>query len=337
MESNGGPPATLPSAERAAVPAAPGAALAAAADLKAEWLRGLKETTRKGYARDLDDFGRFAAARYPTSPAAALDWLLALPTADAHLVALAYRDDLVAPKPGYPNGLASATVARRLATLKSVAALANTIGRCAWVLRVKAPPPEPRHDRSGPDEAGLKKLARAARKAGQGAGAVRDRAILALLAGQGLRRAEVCGLDLADVDFGRRVARVLGKGKREKVDVELADDVVTALAEWCAVRGAHPGALFHGTDPKRKEWGVPLSGETVRRVVARIAKAAGLKGVRPHGLRHAFATLLDARGETLLDVMHELRQTKPETTARYIDKHNKRPGRLARKRPGIFG
>jgi integrase/recombinase XerD len=147
----------------------------------------------------------------------------------------------------------------------------------------------------------------------------------------------VSSLQLSDLDFARSSVRVLRKGHREKVALELPPEVSRELAEWVAARGPHEGALFHDTRVNRPGHRGPLSGETIRRVVAATARAAKLDGVRPHGLRHSFATIALRRGETIQDVMIDMGHLRPETTMKYHDAIKNRGGSVRKKAAKLLG
>ncbi len=124
----------------------------------------------------------------------------------------------------------------------------------------------------------------------------RDRAILELLYGCGLRVAELCGLDVDDVDLDRGRVRVLGKGGKER-ELPLGDQAADALEAYLReARGAMgmPGerALLFNRRAKR------LSTRDARSVVARYRHAIGAdRQMSPHTLRHSFAThLLEGSG-----------------------------------------
>jgi site-specific recombinase XerD len=125
----------------------------------------------------------------------------------------------------------------------------------------------------------------------------RDRAVLELLYGSGLRLSEALGLDLSDLDWSARTLRVLGKGDKERIVPLSAHAKVALLAMLRDRRGqAAHGAdepLFQGPGGRR------LSPRTVQRaVLAALAEVASQTGVSPHALRHSFAShLLDAGAE----------------------------------------
>ena len=132
----------------------------------------------------------------------------------------------------------------------------------------------------------------------------RDRALLELIYGLGLRLAEVVGLDLRQIDWPGERVRVLGKGNKERV-LPLIGKAAEAVADylrerlepghWLALRDGNltgevaRQSLFLGRGSRR------ISRRTVQsRVSFYAGKLAGLTGVSPHTLRHSFAThLLD--------------------------------------------
>ena len=175
-------------------------------DLVEAFLAGRKPTTLRAYGSDLDDFARFTGS---PSRQAAVDLLLDLGQGGANSAALAYRNDLLA------RELAPATVSRRLAALRSMVKLARTVGRVAWSLDVEAPKAEKYRDTRGPGSDGWRAMLSAAGRAGDTPKARRDRAILRLLHDRGLRRGEVVGLDLADLDLAGGTVEVMGKGRSQ--------------------------------------------------------------------------------------------------------------------------
>ena len=150
-------------------------------------------------------------------------------------------------------------------------------------------------------------------------GAARDRAILELAWGAGLRVSELHGLSTGDVDLQERLVRVLGKGAKERV-VPFSGGGARALSAWLAVRTQmrcegrvpDPDALF------RNRFGGRLSVRGLDRVVRGRARRAGLsRPVSPHQLRHSFAThLLDA-GADLRAIQELLGHGSLSTTQRY--------------------
>jgi integrase/recombinase XerC len=138
--------------------------------------------------------------------------------------------------------------------------------------------------------------------------------MLELLYGCGLRAQEVCSLDLADVDLERARLRVVGKGDRERW-TPLGDPALAALAGWLA-RG-RPALAPRDAALLLSLRGRRLSPSDVRRIVARLARLAGVHVASPHALRHAYATHLLEGGAGLREIQELLGHASPETTQVY--------------------
>jgi site-specific recombinase XerD len=185
-----------------------------------------------------------------------------------------------------------------------------------------APPPVPRL--SQPDAASLVERAgtRSVTRPGTvgEALALRDRALVELLYGTGLRRQEACDLALAGLDFEHEALRVVGKGARART-VPLTEPAVDALREWLA-RGR---PRLAGPDADGRVFltrsGRPMDGSAVYRVIAPLLRSMGRAG-GPHLLRHAAGTHLlegpGGRGGAHLRVVQEvLGHASLATTQRY--------------------
>jgi len=140
---------------------------------------------------------------------------------------------------------------------------------------------------------------------------IRDRAILELLYGCGLRVAELVALDWEDVDIKERWLRVQGKGEKERL-VPMGRFAQKALTDWQAVLGKNSGPLFPGEGCER------IAVRTVHRIVSRAAKRVGLVGVSPHVLRHSFATHMLEGGASLRVLQELLGHQSLVTTQRYL-------------------
>jgi len=145
---------------------------------------------------------------------------------------------------------------------------------------------------------------------------LRDRALLELLYGAGLRVSELTGLDLDDIDLARRTVRVLGKGRKERI-VPFGRKAATALRAYLAAfvdlrEKTGEEALFLNLRGGR------LTDRSVRRVLDRaVARAALHRGVHPHVLRHSFATHLLESGMDLRAIQELLGHSRLATTQRY--------------------
>jgi site-specific recombinase XerD len=145
----------------------------------------------------------------------------------------------------------------------------------------------------------------------------RDAAMFAVLFGGGLRRAELCGLDLADFDAEDcSLAVRAGKGRRDRT-VYLPESVCGYLKAWVEVREGEPGPLFC---PVRMTGEVPITrlrGESLWYILKRRQRQAGLNGISPHAMRRAFVSNLLEAGVDLLTVQELVGHANAVTTARY--------------------
>ncbi len=148
----------------------------------------------------------------------------------------------------------------------------------------------------------------------------RDRAALELLYGAGLRGGELVGLDLDDVDLGRRLARVHGKGGKERV-VPFGREAEKALRAYLPDRAAwraRPGAPSAGEPLFVNQRGGRLSDRSLRRIVDGAVQGIALvHHLHPHTLRHAFATHLLEAGMDLRAIQELLGHASLSTTQRY--------------------
>ena len=225
-----------------------------------------------------------SSERPTRGPGSAL--LVNLPHGTANAMALAYRASLV------NRGLKSATIARRLAALRSVVKMARTVGVVAWALDVNSPKAEPYRDTKGPGVDGWRAMLTVARLAAESGRpkALRDLAIIRTLHDLALRRGELVVLDLADLDVDAGTVAVVGKGRTESVPLTLPDPTRDALAHWLDARGLEPGPLFVRLD-RAADGPDRLTDTAVFLVVRDLGRKAGLKKpVRPHGLRHEAIT-----------------------------------------------
>jgi integrase/recombinase XerC len=146
-----------------------------------------------------------------------------------------------------------------------------------------------------------------------GACAARDHAVLELLYGCGLRVAELCGLDLGDLDLRRLTVTVLGKGSKQRM-VPLHERCAASVATW--LEG--PRAVLFGeeTPPDAvflNRRGRRLGTRDVRRIVDRCSESPA----HPHALRHTFATHLLDGGADLRVVQELLGHASLSTTQVY--------------------
>ena len=158
--------------------------------------------------------------------------------------------------------------------------------------------------------------------------AVRDRALLEFLYATGARVSEACGLSMSDVDMESNVARVFGKGSKERI-VPFGRHAKEALETWLGAGGRpmlcpqqwvkrdHADAVFLGVR------GTRLSRQAAWGIVRKYAVLAGIKSeLSPHVLRHSCATHMLVHGADLRIVQELLGHASVSTTQVYTKVDN---------------
>ena len=145
--------------------------------------------------------------------------------------------------------------------------------------------------------------------------AVRDAALIAVLLGCGLRRAEAAALDTGDFDPQPGSLRVIGKGNRERT-AHVNAGVRTALTAWFELRGNEPGPLFcpvvHDTVNYRR-----LTRRAILNAVRQRGEQARISRCTPHDLRRTFVTMLLDKGNDIAVVSRMAGHRNIATTTRY--------------------
>lgn len=146
---------------------------------------------------------------------------------------------------------------------------------------------------------------------------VRDRAILNVLLGCGLRREEIVSLDYPKhVDWIEGKLVVLGKGNKERV-AYLPRPVVDPLRAWIAGRGKDPGPLFVRILRHDKITRKRLSTQAIYNLVGERSIQAGIEKISPHDTRRTFATHHLNNGVDLLTLQRLMGHSSLETTKQY--------------------
>lgn len=155
----------------------------------------------------------------------------------------------------------------------------------------------------------------------------RDAAMLAVLYSCGLRRAELCALELVDYDSVNELLRVQGKRNKTR-EVPISNGARQALADWLAVRGTAPGAVFTPIDKGGRILIRTMHSEAIFFMLAKRAEQAGVKDLSPHDLRRTFCSdLLDKCGDIGI-VAKLMGHSNIQTTSRY-DKRDMKTRRAA--------
>jgi site-specific recombinase XerD len=145
----------------------------------------------------------------------------------------------------------------------------------------------------------------------------RDAAMLAVLYGGGLRRAELCGLDLADFDAESCTLTVRnGKGRRDRA-VYLSPDACGFVREWLRERGDGAGPLFNPISCAGNVRLTRMRGESLWYILRRRLRAAGVEGISPHSMRRGYVTSLLDAGVDVFTVQKLAGHADAVTTARY--------------------
>jgi integrase/recombinase XerC len=266
--------------------------------------RGRSEHTRRAYLGDLRSLFAFLDDRVPNG---GLDGL-SLPLLRSWLAAQAGA------------GAARTTLARRISAVKTFTAWAARLGLMASDPAARLQVPKARRTLPAVLRQDQALAAMAAANSGAQQGdplALRDRLIVELLYATGIRVSELCGLDIDDVDTGRRLLRVLGKGNKQRT-VPFGEPAQAAITSWLAdgrpaLATAESGrALLLGSRGRRLD---PRQARTV--VHQTVAAVDGAPDMGPHGLRHSAATHLLEGGADLRVVQELLGHSTLATTQLY--------------------
>jgi len=207
--------------------------------------------------------------------------------------------------------------------MTAVLAGLDEAARQAQAALTSAAEPQPEAAGRQQPEAAERRQPEAADQRTEAAVALRDAAILELFYATGIRVSELCGMDAASLDHGRRTVRVKGKGDKERT-VPVGVPALRAVTRWlevgrpvlataaaAAVAASGP-ALFLGVRGGR------LDPRTARRIVhERLREAGATRDAGPHGIRHTAATHLLEGGADLRSVQEILGHSSPATTQIY--------------------
>jgi integrase/recombinase XerC len=280
--------------------------------------RGASEHTLRAYSRELSGFAAFVVERYGNDNAV---------EEIEHTQIRAYLGTL------YDRGLSKASAARALAAIRS---WFRWLARAGYVDKnaasLVATPKLPKHLPRVPS---IEQMNRVVDSVSEDAASwpARDRAILEMLYGCGIRNAELTGLNLNDIYWANEAILVRGKGKKQRY-VPLGDAAAHALRAYLAERTARLATLDKVKGKAKatpalflnlqlRGLGKPggqarLTVRSVGRIVKRIAILRGLSAdVHPHTLRHAFGTHLLEEGADLRAIQELLGHERLSTTQRY--------------------
>jgi integrase len=148
----------------------------------------------------------------------------------------------------------------------------------------------------------------------------RDRAILALLIGCGLRRSELVGLETEDFQIREErcvIADLVGKGKHIRT-VPVPLWAKRAVDLWITAAGINGEAIFRRVSRLDKIWGDGITPKAIWHVVKAAAKRVDIKNLAPHDLRRTCARLCHLAGGELEQIQFLLGHASVQTTERYL-------------------
>jgi len=179
--------------------------------------------------------------------------------------------------------------------------------------------PHPRATQKTPEVAGRYAIEELLEGFPDTAAGHRDRAVVEMLYGAGLRVGELVGLDLGDLQLGERIVRVRGKGRKERL-VPFGRPAAAAIEVYMPER-ARWRRKIRTTDEEPlfvNQRGGRLSDRSVRRLLDQaVRRTADLNRLHPHALRHAFATHLLEAGMDLRAIQELLGHSSLATTQVY--------------------
>lgn len=286
------------------------------------WAANKSPHTVSAYYDDLENFAQFFSRALGLShrlkPLEALTKLFQQSAPSANEIAIHFQT--------YLKGahLAPATINRHISTLRSLTKLARMLGVITWMIEIPNVRHEQRRSTLGPTIADVQALLAAT--AGDTETETRDYAIITVFFCLGLRVAELCRLDLRDVDFKSKTMWILGKGRSEKELVPLPDLVLDAIRRYLTYRSQNAGPLFQSFGNKGKHSDRRLETRSVLRIVRTLGEKVGLH-VWCHGLRHTSITTAAEQGQRVglgLDkVRAHSRHANLATLTTYIDDHDR--------------
>lgn len=290
-------------------------------DLLDAYLSGRSQATIDAYRADLLGFSAFLGMATIDQAA---ETLVRSDHGTANLLGLRYKTHLL------ERGLSASSVNRKLAALRSLVALANTLGLVNWQLQIA----NVRQEKSKVQGVGLAavRTIMAAATEQSGLKSIRDVAIVRVFFDLALRRNEVCALDVGDVDVEQKRITVKRKGHHDKVMLTLPEPTVNALSEWIAERGQEPGPLFYTFDHRLRREQRRITNDGVYKIVKGLGKRAGVR-VHPHQLRHDSITeavkSAQSSGYGLEEVMDFSGHSQIGTLLVYRDRERNVQGQLA--------
>lgn len=145
---------------------------------------------------------------------------------------------------------------------------------------------------------------------------IRDKAILSLLLGCGLRKAEVTSLKIENLNWKEFSFNVIGKGNKQ-AKCFMPELTAHALKRWLNIRGEHNGYIFSRILKDGTIQSTPITGQGITYILKKVGCAANIDEFAPHDTRRTFATRMFESGADALIVQSAMRHANLDTTKRY--------------------
>lgn len=152
---------------------------------------------------------------------------------------------------------------------------------------------------------------------------IRDTAIMLLLFGCGLRKAELVSLKVEDINWIEAAFSVIGKGNKQ-AKCFMPEQVVSALQLWLEIRGRHKGTIFSKISKAGKVLTKQITGQGITYILKKRGTLASVNDFAPHDTRRTFATRMFESGADPLTVQAAMRHASLGTTQRYDMRGEKR-------------
>jgi len=265
-----------------------------------EWERNLSPATLRAYRREIRSFIEFADS----------ELALESPSMVNPVAVRAYLAHL------HCKRLAPSSIARALAALRTY--FRFLVAESALDASPAETVPHPHGVHRAPEVADRYAIEELLEGFPDTAAGCRDRAAVELLYSAGVRVGELVALDVEDLNLDHRVARVRGKGRKERL-VPFGRPAAAAIVAYLPVRAQWRRGLAAEDDPLFvNQRGGRLSDRSVRRIIDQgVRRTADLNHLHPHALRHAFATHLLEAGMDLRMIQELLGHSSLATTQVY--------------------
>lgn len=290
-----------------------------------EFLKERKPTTQRTYQQCLDHLTRYLGKDSETE---ALNYLTTLDAPSANALALEWKNAL-------SERLAPSTVNVHLSTLKSACRFLRMMGFIAWSVEIRQKKVTPYRDTKGPSLDVLQQAIRflkqeqtrkASGKIGHPWQAAQLETIFLLLFSLGLRRAELCAIQIDDLDQQASGIWIMGKGNSQKIRLTLPPNAQKALLAWIEYRRQLLPFAPNETACKSlflNPNGTPLKPSNLYHQIRQLGSWIGAT-IKPHGIRHAAISQAFEQAKRnpkigLAEIQRFSRHAKAETLLLYRD------------------